>query len=159
MSSQPTSRRDSVEKRPAKRQQPEFKRVSTSFAHEYYQQHPSSNSRDQSPANSIPISERSTIILTPNLPKFPPLPSLPPPPEQPREDSPTLPPGSPGPVAAAGAKVALSEPGVIPVLSADAKYNELIAVVQQQQTMMMQMMQEIKDLKRAGKGPTESGDE
>ncbi|KAI5357218.1 hypothetical protein Slin14017_G125390 [Septoria linicola] len=157
------SRRGSAEKRPVKRRQPEIKRISTSFAHDFYQK-PSSHSESNSPVDSIPISEQSTIILTPNLPKVPPLPSLPPPLEQPREDSPTLPAGSPGPVATAVAEVALPEASA-PVDSAmsspvaDAKYNELIAVVQQQQTMMMQMMQEIKDLKRAGKEAVEKSDE
>ncbi|GIZ45294.1 hypothetical protein CKM354_000846700 [Cercospora kikuchii] len=127
------------------------KRISTSFAHEYYQNQ--TKTGPTSPADSVPMSERSTIILTPNMPQLGAIPDLPRPQEVPREDSPTLPPGSPNPVATPPVKKASESTPVSPSsANTDTRYNDLMAVMQQQQAMMLQMMQEIKDLKRSGQG-------
>ncbi|KAF2215173.1 hypothetical protein CERZMDRAFT_82226 [Cercospora zeae-maydis SCOH1-5] len=114
----------------------EKKRISTSFAYDFYQTQKKTGTALSE--DSVPTKERL---------KLPPAPYLPPPQEERREDSPTLAPGSPNPATPSAKK---SES-----IASDNKYDELMAVVQQQQAVMMQMMQEIKDLKRSGQGPEE----
>lgn len=175
--------RSSVDRRAAKRsqhqqQQHGKKRISTAFARDYYQKQESS----EATTTSTPMSEERS-----RKPAFPQLlsqeiPDLPPPAaELPREDSPTLPPGSPGPVVVnfpsstfsslpssssppggqALAPRLLAEPSTLLVPSAptdsggggggvDPRIDDLMTVVQKQQTTILEMMQEIKDLKRAG---------
>ena len=137
-----SSKTSSVERRPAKhRANQEMKRISTTFAHDYYQKHQSS-SGETSPVDSVPESERLTTIITPSLAQLcQTIPDLSRPSEQPLQDSPTLPASFPAP-----AVPELSTSGV-PI--GDTRYGELMAVMQEQQAMMLQMMQEIRELKRA----------
>ncbi|KAM3416692.1 hypothetical protein BST61_g8283 [Cercospora zeina] len=117
----------------------EEKRISTSFAYDFYQPQ-KKRTGTASSEDSVP-KERSQL---------PPTPFLPAPQESARGDSPTLPPRSPNPATPPVKKMSESTP-----VASDNKYDELMALVQQQQAMMLQMMQEIKELKRSGQGPEE----
>ncbi|EME84052.1 uncharacterized protein MYCFIDRAFT_207149 [Pseudocercospora fijiensis CIRAD86] len=102
------------------------KRVSTGIAQDFYRA--ASKGQSHSPVDSIATTEKSTIILTPNLP---------------RPDSQTV--LLPQPAASS------SSPAP-PSVGSDTGVDRLFAIVERQQQMMMDMMQEIRDLKRQGGG-------